>query len=118
MTTSNAQVSSAWLTASTTVLYYLLVYPILLLLRALWYIVTILAIPFIYIGRVLVRLSTIPWRLFIRYEVSVPFPATQLHLHCSLKSTDCIRPFGISSVPPFSWDYSSVWSFISPYASS
>ncbi|KEF58220.1 uncharacterized protein A1O9_06146, partial [Exophiala aquamarina CBS 119918] len=56
------------LTTATTVLYYVVVHPLLLLLKALWYIVAILSTPFLYIGRVLLRLSTIPWRLFTRFE--------------------------------------------------
>lgn len=75
MTSSDDQSPTiAWLTTSTTILYYLLVYPILLLLRALWYIVTILSIPFLYLGRLLIRLSTIPWRLFTRFEVIFTLP--------------------------------------------
>jgi len=73
MTSTDAQSSRTWLTTTTTVLYYVVVYPILLLFKALWYILTILSTPFLYIGRVLIRLSTIPWRLFTRFEVSLHF---------------------------------------------
>jgi len=57
-----------WLTVTIVVLYYV-VYPVYLVLKVLWYILLLLAAPFIYIGRATFNLSLIPWRIFARFEV-------------------------------------------------
>jgi len=57
-----------WLTITLVVLYYIL-YPVLLLFKALWYILLLLSTPIIYIGRVVLAMSLIPWRMFTRFEV-------------------------------------------------
>ncbi len=53
-----------WLSVSGTVVSYIL-YPILFVLKILWYIFLWLSSPLVYIGRV----SLIPWRIFARFEV-------------------------------------------------
>ena len=57
-----------WLMITLVVLYYIL-YPVLLLFKALWYILLLLSTPIIYIGRVVLAMSLIPWRMFTRFEV-------------------------------------------------
>ncbi|KIV89259.1 hypothetical protein PV10_08838 [Exophiala mesophila] len=57
----------AWLAITITLLYYI-VYPIFLVLKALLYILLVLSTPFIYIGRLLLDLFTLPWRIFTRFE--------------------------------------------------
>ncbi|KIW50345.1 hypothetical protein PV05_11941 [Exophiala xenobiotica] len=56
-----------WLMITLVVLYYIL-YPVVLLFKALWYILLLLSTPIIYIGRVVLAVSLIPWRMFTRFE--------------------------------------------------
>ncbi|EXJ70592.1 uncharacterized protein A1O5_06662, partial [Cladophialophora psammophila CBS 110553] len=43
-------------------------YPVLLLLRGIWYILASLSAPFIYIGLIIANASLIPWRIFASFE--------------------------------------------------
>jgi len=56
-----------WLSVTASVLYYA-VYPVFLVLKALWYIVILLSTPFMYVGRLIANVSLIPWRIFARFE--------------------------------------------------
>ncbi|KIX97011.1 uncharacterized protein Z520_07125 [Fonsecaea multimorphosa CBS 102226] len=64
----------AWLSVAGVVLSYTLLilsyalYPVFLLLRAIWYILASLSAPFIYMGRVVAHFSLIPWRIFAAFE--------------------------------------------------
>ncbi|KAK5197557.1 hypothetical protein LTR99_007927 [Exophiala xenobiotica] len=68
-----------WLTITLVVLYYIL-YPVFLLFKAVWYILLLLSTPIIYIGRVFLAVSLIPWRIFTRFETLWYFIASAILL--------------------------------------
>ncbi|KIW35465.1 uncharacterized protein PV07_02161 [Cladophialophora immunda] len=60
-------VAGVLLSSTLTILSYAL-YPVFLLLRAIWYILASLSAPFIYMGLVVTNASLIPWRVFAAFE--------------------------------------------------
>ncbi|OAG34419.1 hypothetical protein AYO21_11444 [Fonsecaea monophora] len=63
-----------WLSVTGVVLSYTLtifsyaLYPVLFLLRAIWYILASLSAPFIYMGLVIADALLLPWRIFAAFE--------------------------------------------------
>ncbi|KAL6249654.1 hypothetical protein RBB50_003509 [Rhinocladiella similis] len=67
MTTDTA-LPAPWLKITTVILYYIVLYPILVLLKTLLYIFVLISTPVIYIGSSVLALILIPWRIFARFE--------------------------------------------------
>lgn len=70
--TTDTPLPAPWLKITTVILYYIVLYPILVLLKALWYILVLISTPVIYIGSSILALILMPWRVFARFEVCQP----------------------------------------------
>jgi hypothetical protein len=57
-----------WVSIVLVGLYYVL-YPVLVLLKAIWYILVLLSTPFVYVGRGIIKALLVPWRIFAKFEV-------------------------------------------------